>query len=85
LTNARWGERKGKMSAEFRIKQMGRYIHKCQGCGVYIKANSRFCRACVLDLLGGGMAGDWRDKIKTEQYEKRVLVLLHPKPDFTFA
>jgi len=77
------------MSAEFRIKQAGRYIYKCQGCGVYIKAKSRFCRACFLDLLSGGTAGDWRDKQKiearTERTQKQVFVLLHPQPNFTFA
>ena len=73
------------MGAEFRIKQIGRYIHKCQGCGVYIKSPSRFCRACICDLLSGGIAGEWRNKVKSEQYEKKIFVLLHPKPEFTFA
>lgn len=77
------------MSTEFRTKENGRYIYKCRGCGVYIKIKTRFCRACVCDLLGGGTAGDWRDKqkieAKIERTQRRAFVLLHPQPNFTFA
>ncbi|MCG6538276.1 MAG: hypothetical protein L7F78_27055 [Syntrophales bacterium LBB04] len=51
----------------YRIKPKGRYQHKCEGCGVYIKAEHLLCYGCICDVLDGVTAGTWRKQEKPKE------------------
>ena len=63
------------MSVMYRIKPIGKYVHKCnRGCGVYIKARRMPCYGCITDILSGRPAGTWR-KEKKKTIAKHVSAL----------